>query len=259
MGKKKDDSEKEPAWFGPLSSAVLIPVHKPCCNWKRWSEREKTGIPVIHLASLCCCLGPMVTSEIEDEHERELQRNPFTDSQKSAPNYSESKYQLKQAASPFSLLFRVHDLLRKQGQNGMRVKPAAIWVHLWRIEHGTYANSAGFLARAARIPAQPRLYLECAVVAVKQNSWRCCRWYWEPGFSLDITLPGWPGRAELKQVGGWKQSIPMQAGGLNLKVSQKLWSSIRNKLWWIENKLWHREHLLGWIIIPGLFFFFKSS
>lgn len=44
-----------------------------------------------------------MTSEIEDEHERELQRSPFTDSKKSAPNYFESKYQLKQAASPFSL------------------------------------------------------------------------------------------------------------------------------------------------------------
>lgn len=66
---------------------------------RRGGERER--IPLIHLASLCCCLGPVVTSEIEDEHERELQRSPFTDSKKSAPNYSESKYQLKQAASPF--------------------------------------------------------------------------------------------------------------------------------------------------------------
>lgn len=85
-------------------------------------EGERERIPLIHLASLCCCLGPMVTSEIEDEHERELQRSPFADSKKSAPNYSESKYQLKQAASPFSPLSRVHDFLRKQGQkrDGMR-------------------------------------------------------------------------------------------------------------------------------------------
>lgn len=70
---------------------------------RRRSEGERERIPLIHLASLCCCLGPVVTSEIEDEHERELQRSPFTDSKKSAPNYFESKYQLKQAASPFSL------------------------------------------------------------------------------------------------------------------------------------------------------------
>lgn len=53
-----------------------------------------------------------MTSEIEDDHERELQRSPFTDSKKSAPNYFESKYQLKQAASPFSL--SLISLLRPQ-------------------------------------------------------------------------------------------------------------------------------------------------
>lgn len=103
MRKGKSDSEKEPVWFGLLSSAFWIPVHKTCCDWKRWREGERDRIPLIHLASLCCCLGPMVTSEIEDEHERELQRSPFTDSKKSAPNYFESKYQLKQTASPFPL------------------------------------------------------------------------------------------------------------------------------------------------------------
>ncbi len=103
LRKEKNDSEKEPVWFGLLSSAFWIPVHKTCCDWKRWREEEKETIPLIHLASLCRCLGPVVTSEIEDEHERELQRSPFTDSKKSAPNYSESKYQFKQATSPFSL------------------------------------------------------------------------------------------------------------------------------------------------------------
>lgn len=65
----------------------------------RWRDGEKTGIPLIHLASLCCRAGPMVTSEIEDEHERELQRGwpPLVHKKKkSAPNYFESKYQLKQ-------------------------------------------------------------------------------------------------------------------------------------------------------------------
>lgn len=61
---------------------------------KRNGERERETSHLIHLASLCCCSGPVVTSEIEDEHERELQRNPFT-SKKSAPNYSESKYRPK--------------------------------------------------------------------------------------------------------------------------------------------------------------------
>lgn len=103
-------------WFGLLSSAFWIPVHKACCDWKRWREGEEDRIPLIHLASLCCCLGRVVTSEIEDEHERELQRSPFTDSKKSAPNYFESKYRLKQAASAFPPSLRVHDFLRKQGQ-----------------------------------------------------------------------------------------------------------------------------------------------
>lgn len=85
----------------------VICLLDPCTqNMLRLKEmergKERETIPLIHLASLCCCLGPMVTSEIEDEHERELQRSPFTDSKQSAPNYFESKHQLKQAASPFS-------------------------------------------------------------------------------------------------------------------------------------------------------------
>lgn len=86
--------------FCHLPSGSLYTKHVAI---ERDGEGEKERIPLIHLASLCCCLGPMVTSEIEDEHERELQRSPFTDSKKSAPNYFESKYQLKQAVSPFSL------------------------------------------------------------------------------------------------------------------------------------------------------------
>lgn len=90
------------------SQCDLVFCHPPSGSlYAKHAPIERDGesgtIPLIHLASLCCCLGPMVTSEIEDEHERELQRSPFTDSKKSAPNYFESKYQLKQTASPFPL------------------------------------------------------------------------------------------------------------------------------------------------------------
>lgn len=169
-GKKKSDSEKEPVWFGLLSSAFWIPVHKTCCDWKRWREGEEDRTPLIHLASLCCCLGPVVTSEIEDEHERELQRSPFTDSKKSAPNYFECKYQLKQAASAFFLSPSSRLPLQTRPKRGMGWGPAAIWVPLWWIEHGTYANSPGLLASTTCILTQQRLHLECAVVAVRQNA-----------------------------------------------------------------------------------------
>lgn len=61
-----------------------------------------------------------------------------------------------------------------KAKSGLGWGPAAIWVPLWWIEHGTYANSPRFLASTTRILTQPRLHLECAVVAVKQSARRCC-------------------------------------------------------------------------------------
>lgn len=210
VGKKKSDvrvsyGEEREGWQWEGASLIwssvicrLDPCTQNMFQLKEMERGRENRDPVIHLASLCCCLGPMVTSEIEDEHERELRQNPFTDSKKSAPDYSESKYQLKQAASPFSLFSEFMTCAANEARSGMVVKPAAIWIHLWWIEHGTYANSTAFLASAACIPAQPRLYLECEVVAVKQNTQRCSCWQWEPGFaSMLLYLDGpWKWRLE---------------------------------------------------------------
>lgn len=70
LRKEKSDIEDEPVRFGLLSCAFWIPPYTKHVATERDGETET--IPLIHLASLCCCLGPMVTSEIEDEHEREL-------------------------------------------------------------------------------------------------------------------------------------------------------------------------------------------
>lgn len=99
---------------------LLDPCTQNMLRLKENGERgEKERIPLIHLASLCCCLGPVVTSEIEDEHERELQRSPFTDSKKSAPNYFESKQQLKQAASPLLPLSEFTTSSANKAKSGM--------------------------------------------------------------------------------------------------------------------------------------------
>lgn len=92
---------EELRWWGRarvIRSSVIC-LLDPCTPNMLWvkemeGEREKETRRLIHLASVCCCSGPVVTSETEDEHERELQWSPFT-SKRSALNYSKSKYRPK--------------------------------------------------------------------------------------------------------------------------------------------------------------------
>lgn len=147
---------------------------------------------------------------------------PFTDSKKSAPNYFESKYQLKQAASPLlSPSLRVHDFLRQ-------TRPKVGWDEDQQPFESPSdgSNMALMLIRQfffcfwpapPLILTQPGLWLECAAVAAKAKGKRrlcrcchcCCCCSGLNCFYLISTLDGkqtflWP-RCKKKKKKKWKR------------------------------------------------------